>query len=127
MVLLGTKENPIYKMSVAKIREKCDPFVNCCWADIDSPITINEVSNCNLADTLDSPSPRQRHIDIIAKFVHCGWDNPIEIDVGVPSLGFSPSWIILDGNHRFAAAIVRKDKIIAVSASGVTNAIEALC
>lgn len=44
---------------------------------------------------------------------------PIELDVGCPGLGFGgPSWPVLDGNHRLAAAIYREDEFISAQVSG---------
>jgi hypothetical protein len=43
---------------------------------------------------------------------------PIEIDVGVPSLGCNIDWPIYDGNHRLGAAIYRNDEYIPVEISG---------
>lgn len=42
---------------------------------------------------------------------------PIEIDVGCPSLGYHEIHLV-DGNHRAAAAIIRKDKTIAAVLGG---------
>lgn len=38
----------------------------------------------------------------------------LEIDVGVPALNYLPDWMVLDGNHRLAAAIyARRPTILA--------------
>ncbi|AYG48520.1 hypothetical protein DV532_28855 (plasmid) [Pseudomonas sp. Leaf58] len=43
----------------------------------------------------------------------------ISIDVGCPSLGAAClSWPVLDGNHRLAAAIFRKDEAISATVDG---------
>ncbi|KGM36201.1 hypothetical protein P409_00490 [Inquilinus limosus MP06] len=47
-----------------------------------------------------------------------GWHQPIHVDVGVPSLGFTPRWPIEDGNHRLYAAKLRGDTHILVTISG---------
>ena len=44
-------------------------------------------------------------------------NNPIEIDVGIPSIGYYDMNLV-DGNHRLAAAIYRKDKTIMVNWTG---------
>ncbi|WP_323601038.1 hypothetical protein [Pseudomonas putida] len=45
--------------------------------------------------------------------------DPIELDVGCPGLGLGgPSWPVLDGNHRLAAAIFREDEFISAQVSG---------
>jgi hypothetical protein len=48
-----------------------------------------------------------------------GWTDPIHVDVGVPSLGYSgPEWPVTDWNHRVCAAILRGDPLITVDVSG---------
>ncbi len=74
-----------------------------------------------------APSARLGHIETIASFAAGGWGDPIELDVGVPSLGFNPAWVICDGNHRFAAAIVLGHDTIAAHASGSVDEILLLC
>lgn len=51
--------------------------------------------------------------------------NPIEIDVGAPSLG-DYTCNILDGNHRTAAAIIRGDENILAHVSGEVSYIRHL-
>lgn len=58
------------------------------------------------------------HANRIAYLIRKGWSDAIEIDVGIPSLGYSPEWMIIDGNHRLAAAIYRKDKSILATVGG---------
>ena len=43
---------------------------------------------------------------------------PIAIDVGIPSLGFTPAYLIQDGCHRLAAAIYWGDPYIHVDYAG---------
>lgn len=48
-----------------------------------------------------------------------GWLDAIQIDVGVPSLGYSgPEWPVTDGNHRLWASILRGEAFIAVDICG---------
>jgi hypothetical protein len=61
---------------------------------------------------------RQHHIRRVAYLVINGWHDPIDIDVGVPSLGCCVGWPIQDGNHRFYAAIIREDPFILAIISG---------
>lgn len=58
------------------------------------------------------------HVRRIAWFVVNGWDEPIEVDVGVPALGCHVGHIIIDGNHRVAAALFRRDPAIWANVSG---------
>ena len=64
------------------------------------------------------PIDRVYHIRRVAYLVVHGWQDPIELDVGVPSLGCNVSWIVQDGNHRLAAAFYRKDPTIRCGISG---------
>ena len=58
------------------------------------------------------------HARRIAYLVEHGWGDPIEVDVGVPSMGGFPVWPVLDGNHRVYAAAVRGDAEIVVTVAG---------
>ncbi len=69
---------------------------------------------------------RQYHIRRIAYLVVHGWSDPIEIDVGCPCLGFYTDWLILDGNHRFFAAVIRKDEYILSTIAGQLDYAEEL-
>jgi hypothetical protein len=65
-------------------------------------------------------TPEQRrdyHIRRIAWLVKNGWDKPVEIDVGIPSMNYWP-YPLIDGHHRLCAAIYRGDLTIAASVSG---------
>ena len=43
---------------------------------------------------------------------------PIEVEVGVPALHCYVDWIVTDGNHRVAAAVLRRDRTIAAHVGG---------
>lgn len=75
-------------------------------------------SKCFEPKPIVTKQTKQYHIQRIAYFVVHGWNDLIDIDVGVPSLGYVPEWIIQDGNHRCAAAIIRGDQTIKASFSG---------
>lgn len=60
------------------------------------------------SDWFDAPDGY--HIARVAWFVQnpnriLSTDETAEIDVGISSLGYIPKWIVLDGNHRYAAAL----------------------
>lgn len=59
-----------------------------------------------------------RHVERIAYLLHHGWTDAIEVDVGIPSLGFWIDWPIQEGNHRLLAALTRKDPFILASVAG---------
>ena len=54
----------------------------------------------------------------IAYFIKRMPIDPIELDVGIPALGFYPNSVICDGWHRVYAAILRRDKYINASVTG---------
>ncbi|MHD0644459.1 hypothetical protein ACYPKM_02330 [Pseudomonas aeruginosa] len=59
------------------------------------------------------------HAGRIAYLVANRDENPINIDVGIPSIGFiGPVWPITDGNHRFGAALFRGDEHINADIDG---------
>lgn len=66
------------------------------------------------------------HYRRIAFLVKYGWDDPIQLDVGVPVLNYNPHWFICDGNHRFLSAIYRGDEYIDVNIAGQLNYAEKL-
>lgn len=43
------------ELSVAKLRERCDPFAGCCWRGLDRPITVEEVGAAIKDDNLLPP------------------------------------------------------------------------
>jgi hypothetical protein len=59
------------------------------------------------------------HAQRIAWLVERGWEDAIQIDVGVRGyLTYLPHDLMTDGNHRLAAAIFRKDAAILADVSG---------
>ncbi len=69
---------------------------------------------------------RDKHIKRIAYLVVHGWDDAIEIDVGVPVLSYWNDHIVIDGNHRLAAAIFRGDETIGACIAGQLDYAEEL-
>lgn len=116
-----------------------DPLKQALW--MDKPITRKEVAAA-LADgsyktvsdlpfsdglkprTKPMRGERKYHARRIAWFVVRQADNedpraPIEVDVGIPEFpGGTIDWPILDGNHRYAAAVYRGDASIKANVSG---------
>lgn len=60
----------------------------------------------------------QLHAERIAWLMTTGWSDAIEVDVGVPSLGYFPRWCVVDGNHRLYAAAVKGAREILITVSG---------
>lgn len=80
--------------------------------------TINGVYNRKPWDS-DRHASRIAYLASVAEPL-----KPIDIDVGIPSMGCHVAWPILDGNHRLAAAFVRKQETINVLFSGCIETIE---
>jgi hypothetical protein len=73
-----------------------------------------------------NPLTVDQHAQRIAYLIDANWTQPIEIDVGVPRLGCTPSWIYEDGNHRLCAAVMRNDSAIQVNISGDVDYAESI-
>lgn len=59
------------------------------------------------------------HVGRVRYLMQFGWDDAIELDVGIPVLNYSgPEWKVIDGNHRLAAAALRGDEHILVTVGG---------
>ena len=117
-------------LAIKKIQKLCDPFKNCPWSD-EYIITKKEIKEkISKGSVLSLPSSsefeKEQHIERIAYLVLNHDPTPIDIDVGVPSLGYYPKWIIEDGNHRLSAAIYRQEKYIFAYCSGEDRVIEGL-
>lgn len=109
------------QLPIQKLIAACNPLQRSPWRV--GPVTEAMVREC-LVDGLfrSKPiridSPPHHHAQRIAYLVVNGWSDPIDIDVGVPSLHCYVDWIVQDGNHRLAAAMVRGDEEIAAEVSG---------
>ncbi len=80
--------------SVDRLSSRSNPFAGVCWRGLSSPITFDEIQDSLSANNLLHPDDgdtddlgRESHISRIAWFVVNGWNDPIELDVGVPFLG----------------------------------------
>lgn len=60
------------------------------------------------------------HARRIAWLMKNGWDAPIDIDVGIPSMGYYP-YILVDGHHRLCAAIITGETEIKAQVSGAID------
>lgn len=114
-------------VSVERLRKHLDPFSNPPWEGAAS-LSIDGIKAA-IADGFFLATPYsewkytaawtvEQHIARIAYLCVHGWTDAIEIDVGIPSMGCHVDWMITDGNHRFAAAIVREDEYILSSLAG---------
>lgn len=122
-------------LSVKHLQVYCDPFRSVCWNDLDKPISRLEVASAILGRMSKVDKARHDHAVKIAHFVknynesivnNYDESDYICVDVGAPALGFYPSWLITDGNHRFAAALYRGSVSILAECSGQHSLIEKL-
>ncbi len=74
----------------------------------------------------DDEDDRKGHAARIAWFVVHGWDDPLGVDVGVPSMGCRPAWLVVNGNHRWVAAVHRGGRTVRAEADGAVDKIEKL-
>jgi hypothetical protein len=102
-----------------------DPFGR--WTT-NRPVTVDEVmeaftngSDRAAAESYSHETPGNMsvlwHANRIAYLMRNGWDDPIDIDVGIPSLGYYP-YILTDGHHRLCAAILTGERFIKAQVSG---------
>lgn len=112
-----------------------DPFQNTYWTSKHDPVTREMVRDSVLHGTYDRahwsfsncPAPvtnfqfdGEWHAQRIAYLHMFGWDRPIEIDVGIPSLNYWP-YPLLDGHHRLCAAVYAGATHIEASVSGALD------
>lgn len=95
------------------------------------PITFEMIDDAEwLAEPWDPDADDQiwtaeQHAGRIKYLADNDWDTPISMDLGVPALGYG--WRkVLDGHHRLAAAIYRKDLHILASVSGDLKELETI-
>jgi hypothetical protein len=120
-----TDGHPIKWVRTSTVRQYCDPYQGC-WPDLAKPISVKEVEQCLRAGAEKEHAPfrdwfanhrddaavnRQMHVEKIAWFARYGFQQPLEVDVGIPSMGCYVDWFVQDGNHRLAAAIFRQEHL----------------
>lgn len=100
----------------------CDPRQDWPWS---CPTPSPDQVQALLASAPEVPDPiygegtPESHIGRILYLARHGWTDAIEIDVGIPCLGYpGPGWPVTDGNHRLWAATLRKDAHILVDIAG---------
>lgn len=100
----------------------CDPRASWPWAcKAPDEVTLRRllVEAPEVAEPVAAGASAVDHIGRVLYLAKHGWDDPIEIDVGVPCLGYAgPSWPVTDGNHRLWAAALRSDASIKVDVAG---------
>jgi len=104
---------------------ECPPWE---YSDFTKEDVILAYKNKEFADSYLGVQLRDTQFNIkrIAYFIKRMPIDPIQIDVGVPCVGYYPDNIIMDGWHRIYAAIIRKDKFIHAEISGQVDYIQHL-
>lgn len=89
-------------VGVGRLGRRCNPFGDSPWG---VRVTRADVRRALEEGRLAERPGGDDHAARIAYLVKHGWKDAIEIDVGVPVLGYVVDWIVTDGNHRLAAAM----------------------
>jgi len=115
------------KISVNKILEIKNPFQSLIWVKLNSPLTQEEIFNAipinpsvsKEMDLIWDIESREKHAGRIL-WLYQNWsDNfPIELDFGMPDIGYPATEFITDGHHRLMAAIMLKKEWIYANCSG---------
>lgn len=107
---------------VERVLALCNPLVSWPWASPAPTPAQLEVFLAGApleAEPVDTTQPPERHVGRIRYLMQNGWAEAIELDVGIPVLGYwGPAWAVIDGNHRLAAASLRGDALIDADIAG---------
>lgn len=120
--LCTERAEPIMWVRTSQVAKLANPFEGC-W-NLSKPVTLAEVKRCladgnpqlhesfahdtvSATEVVEESVRRRMHIEKIAWFVLNGFHQPLNLDVGVPFLGYHVDYPVLDGNHRLASAIYR--------------------
>lgn len=112
---------PQVQIPTTRLEQICNPFDYDPWG---VGITRGAVAAALLGhcdpptEPLGESATLQQHAARIAYFVKYGFNDPVSIDVGVPALRYFPEWIVVDGNHRLAAAIYARYSTVHSEISG---------
>ena len=123
------KDSNILEIPLEALLEYCDPTLDDPWSC--GRISKDDVLDCIEFGETISKMPDydselfdsyEYNVARIAHFLQSGWSEleddtePITVDIGLA--GYVPNYLIVDGNHRVAAAKLRGDKHIRVEIIG---------
>ncbi len=105
-----------------RVLRLCDPRSSWPW-NCQAPDAREQDRLLRCAEMLGTPvagdGTAVEHIGRVLYLAQHGWNDAIEMDIGIPCLGYAgPSWPVLDGNHRLWAAALRGDHFIFVDVAG---------
>lgn len=129
MADLFAEASSILEIPLGALLEYCDPT-------LDDPWGCGRILKDDVLDCIEFGEPIAKMPDYdgrlfrsyeynvarIAHFFQSGWakleadTEPITVDIGLA--GYAPSYLIVDGNHRVAAAKLRGDRLIRVEIIG---------
>lgn len=110
------------KIQLQRVLRLCDPRSRWPWRSKAPSARLTEAllaDASEIAKPIPSDAGARAHLGRVRHLARVGWADPIELDVGVPALGYAgPAWPVTDGNHRLWAACLRGDEFIEVNVSG---------
>jgi hypothetical protein len=112
------------KLDVNRLKFDWNPFKETIWGDF--VISKAEINKEIKKDRFSNPDSNNNDYKRIDHIIRIAWfvakdkrRNPILVDFTLPPPESKKiDWPIIDGNHRFAAAIVRNDPWIEAEVSG---------
>lgn len=102
-------------LPVARLSRHCDPFRDQAWG---VAVTRADVRRALRERRLVPVPGTDDHAGRIAYLVENEAADPIEVDVGVPEMHCYVGWLVQDGNHRLAAAMIAGREKISASVGG---------
>lgn len=111
----------VVDVPVKAVLALCDPIKTSPWIGgrVTKAMILRHLKNGRMQPApVMSDASSYKQAGRIAHLVDRGWNDPIQIDVGIPSMGCYVEWPVVDGNHRLAAASIREDEFIAAEISG---------
>ena len=100
---------------ITRLLPHCHPFRSRPWG---VPVMPRDVREALATGRLVATPGGDDHAGRIAWLMIHPSREPIEIDVGVPHLCCYVDWLVQDGNHRLAAALMRGEPTIMACVSG---------
>jgi hypothetical protein len=123
-------EPGVFRLPLSALLEYCDPMLDDPWGcgrieEDDVLRAAALLTDCRgQTGEYDQEGSKSytANVERIAHFYRYGWEvagsdlNPITVDIGLA--GYTPAYLIVDGNHRVAAAKLRRDEWLDVELIG---------
>ena len=102
-------------LPVKRLARHCNPFHRELWG----VRVTKQMVRCAIRERRFERTPGTiNHAARIAFLAEHEALDAIEVDVGVPMLNYCSEWMVLDGNHRLAAAIYAQRPLILARVGG---------